>query len=264
MAESVGPIDTGYTPARPTDDLAQLGAGLQAAQTRNLANQMQARTQESMMSAANVADQMANRQIQTRSDVAYKNNLVNMNISRNQREREKLPYELRGMEASNWVNETVARRNELGNHLAEATMSHNIEQEALNTELQYANLQDMRLKTETARRKLEEVEMYQPAFNDYWDKADRGEIDPEESARPDYGGSKEMNDRHNERLRLFRGNQSEQEDRLRAEGDIRAEQKQLDRMSGPQRQAVDSATDPEVRREKIYQAKRETSVYGGY
>ena len=127
MAETLGAIDTGYAPIRPTDDLIQANAGTREAQRMNLINQTGTQTMGSLMSAANVSSQIAVRERQADSEIAYKNNLIDMNISRENRALAKLPYELRGLEASNWINETVAVGNELKNHLAEATMAHNIE-----------------------------------------------------------------------------------------------------------------------------------------
>ena len=256
MAETLGAIDTGYAPIRPTDDLIQASAGTREAQRMNLINQTGTQAMGSLMSAANVSSQIAVRERQADSEIAYKNNLIDMNISRENRALAKLPYELRGLEASNWINETVAVGNELKNHLAEATMAHKIEQEALDTEVKYASLQDLRMRNEAARKQVRTEEENRPKFNDYWDRVARGEIDPEETPRPDYGGNKALTTEHDTQLKTWRGNQKELADRLREEADIKAESKQLERMSGTQRKAVEDAKNPAQRREVIFQAKR--------
>lgn len=256
MAETLGAIDTGYAPIRPTDDLIQASAGTREAQRMNLINQTGTQAMGSLMSAANVSSQIAVRERQADSEIAYKNNLIDMNISRENRALAKLPYELRGLEASNWINETVAVGNELKNHLAEATMAHRIEQEALDTEVKYASLQDLRMRNEAARKQVRTEEENRPKFNDYWDRVARGEIDPEETPRPDYGGNKALTTEHDTQLKTWRGSQKELADRLREESDIKAESKQLERMSGVQRKAVEDAKNPDIRRDIIFQAKR--------
>jgi hypothetical protein len=270
MASELGPIQTDYRSPKITDDLVQLGAGQRQAEVMNLASQMGAREMQNQ----NVASQITQRGVeaglardrqelareQAEVDADYKYNLINMNRAKSAREEAKLPYELEGLDARNWVNQTVAHNNELKNELLDLTMVDQIETERLNTQTAKENLNQKRITNEAMRQEQAAYSDYLPALMDYWTGVENNTVNPEKDKRPSYGGSKRLNDLHAQRMDEHRRSISREVDLKSATVAAAVEATQRASLTPAQQSAEDAANLTQNQIAKIRQASLETNA----
>jgi hypothetical protein len=165
MAELLGAIDTDYRSPKITDDHIQQSTAVRATEMMNLRSQMMTRGQQADTAAANTASLIQSRISQSnlasrQADLAaYKAdveadrtyNLIDMNLRSSEREDLKMPYVLEGLAAQNWINSTIAERNELTNEYDNATMGARIEGAALDAKNKLASLNGKRAETQRAK-----------------------------------------------------------------------------------------------------------------